>query len=48
MKLAALPSCDIQLGTPNWFLMITPSGLVNPVTNEIIANSANIIAMGSA
>ena len=36
MKLAALPSCDIQLGTPNWFLMITPSGLVNPVTNEII------------
>ena len=47
MKLAALPSCDIQFATENWFFTITPNGFVRPVTNEIIANSANIMMMGN-
>ena len=46
MKLAALPSCDIQFATENWFFTITPSGFAKPVTNEIIAKSANIMMMG--
>ena len=38
----------MKLLTPNWFLTITPNGFWNPVTNEIIANRQNIIAMGNA
>ena len=47
MKLAKLPSWDIQFATANWFLTITPSGFESPVTNEIIAKSKNIMMMGS-
>ena len=45
MKLAKLPSCDIQFATANWFLTITPNGFESP--NEIIAKSKNIMMMGS-
>ena len=46
MKLAAVPSCDMKFDAPNWFLTMIPIGFWSPVTKEIIAKSANIIAMG--
>ena len=47
MKLASVPSCDMKFVAPNWFLTITPIGLAKPVTNEIMANKAIIMMMGS-
>ena len=48
MKLARLPSCERKSLAPNWFFTITPNGFCKPVTNAIIKNKANIIAIGSA
>jgi hypothetical protein len=46
--LAALPREDRKLEAPNWCLTMTPKGLGNPVTKEIIKKRANIIAIGNA
>ncbi len=47
MKFAALPSCESAFDALNWFFAITPIGLAKFVTNAIMKNNANIVAMAA-